>query len=97
MTLYASSKDLALQASQLVHGNPRAGDSGDGLVVVDGIETIDASTVTTGFLGHSYFAEVTSVMSDIYYLIRHSNKADDRFGLMRAEAADGRCWKFKNR
>jgi esterase/lipase superfamily enzyme len=40
VTLYASSEDLALAASKKVHGYPRAGDSGQGLVVVPGIETI---------------------------------------------------------
>ena len=57
ITLYASSKDLALVASKKVHGYARAGDAGPGLVVLPGIETIDASTVDTSLLAHSYFAE----------------------------------------
>ncbi len=95
VTLYASSEDLALAASKQVHGYPRAGDSGQGLVVVSGIETIDATHVDTGLLGHSYFAETRSIIDDMYYLIRHSHRADQRFGLRRVDAKVGRYWEFK--
>ena len=95
VTLYASSEDLALAASKQVHGYPRAGDSGQGLVVVSGIETIDATHVDTGLLGHSYFAETRSIIDDMYYLIRYSHRADQRFGLRRVDAQVGRYWEFK--
>ncbi|MGD2112644.1 MAG: alpha/beta fold hydrolase, partial [Gammaproteobacteria bacterium] len=62
VTLYASSKDRALMASKAFHGYPRAGDSGEELVVVEGMETIDASSVSGGLLGHSYFAEDRRIM-----------------------------------
>ena len=61
ITLYASSEDKALKASKKVHGYPRAGESGQGLIVVSDIETIDATNVDTSFVGHSYFAEARSV------------------------------------
>jgi len=54
VTLYASSRDVALAASRKIHGSPRAGDSGSGLVVVNGVETVDATNQDTSFLGHSY-------------------------------------------
>ena len=95
VTLYASSEDLALVASKKVHGYARAGDSGQGLVVVPGIETVDATRVDTSFLGHSYFAEARSVLSDIFYLIRYGKRADQRFGLRPVEAQAGRYWEFK--
>lgn len=95
VTLYASSSDLALLASKRVHGYARAGDSGEGLVVVAGMETIDATAVDTSLLGHSYFAEATSVLSDIFYLIRDSTRADQRFGLRPVDGNDGRYWEFK--
>lgn len=47
LTLYASSNDKALIASKEVHGYPRAGESGEHLVVVDGVETIDVTAVDT--------------------------------------------------
>jgi esterase/lipase superfamily enzyme len=95
ITLYASSEDVALAASRKVHGNPRAGDSGQGLVVVSGIETIDATAVDTSLLGHSYFGDSRSVLSDMFYLIRERKRADDRFGLRRMDSSAGRYWEFK--
>ncbi len=95
VTLYASSEDLALVASKKVHGNPRAGDSGSGLVIVPGIETVDATHVDTSFLKHSYFAETGSVLSDMFYLIRDGMRADQRFGLRAVDAQAGRYWEFK--
>jgi esterase/lipase superfamily enzyme len=94
VTLYASSRDLALIASKKVHGYPRAGDSGGGLVVVPGMETIDATSVETSFLRHSYLAE-SRVLSDMFYLIRHGQRADVRFGLQPRDVQAGRYWEFK--
>ena len=95
VTLYASSSDLALLASKKVHGYARAGDAGQGLVVVPGIETIDATAVDTSFVGHSYFAETRSILSDMFYLIRDDQRADQRFGLQSLSAEGGRYWAFK--
>lgn len=95
VTLYASSNDLALVASKKVHGYPRAGDSGRGLVVVPGIETIDATFVDTSFLGHSYFAESRSVLSDIFNLVHNGERPDRRFGLRGVDDQAGRHWEFK--
>lgn len=95
VTLYSSSEDKALQLSKTFHGYPRAGDSGLGLVLVPGIETIDAANVDTSFLGHSYFAEARSVLSDIFYLIRDGKRADERFSLSPVEGPAGRYWVFK--
>lgn len=94
ITLYASSEDLAIQASRSIHGSPRAGDSGDGLVIVKGIETIDASAVDTSFIGHSYIGD-RNLLSDIYDAIRTGASADDRFGLSRQETSKGIYWIFR--
>ena len=95
VTLYSSSKDFALKISKEIHKYPRAGDSGKGLVIVPGIETIDATRVDTSLIGHSYFAESKSVLSDIFYVIRCGQGADYRFGLKPAAAKAGKYWKFK--
>ncbi len=94
-TLYSSSGDIALTASQQVNGYPRAGDSGDGLVVVPGVETIDATSVDTGLYGHSYFAEADSVLSDISYLIKTGWSADRRPGLTPVISPEGIYWSFE--
>jgi len=95
VTLYASSSDLALIAAKKVQGYPRAGASTGGLVMVPGIETIDATHVDTSLVGHSYFAEARSVLSDMFYLIRHGQRPDQRLGLRRVDAQAGRYWEFK--
>jgi esterase/lipase superfamily enzyme len=56
-TLYASSRDKALAASKAVHKYSRAGDAGVDIVVVDTVDTIDASAVDTSLLGHSYYGD----------------------------------------
>ena len=95
ITLYASSEDLALAASKRVHGYARAGDSGTGLIVMDGVETIDATGVDTSLLKHSYFAEKRSALSDMFYLIKNEARPDQRF-LNPVRNAAGRYWAFKN-
>ncbi len=95
VTLYASSEDVALKASKKVHGHPRAGDSGDQIVIVPGIETVDATGTDTSFLRHSYFAEVESVLTDIFDLIRHRLRADQRARLEAIDTPQGRYWAFR--
>lgn len=94
VTLYASSQDLALAASQAVHGYPRAGDSGAGMLIVAGVETIDATGVDTSFMKHAYFAEKRSALADMFYLIRDNTRADQRF-LDPVDTVAGRYWAFK--
>ena len=95
ITLYASSKDRALMASKAFHGYPRAGDSGEELVVVEGMETIDASDASGGLLGHSYFAEDRRIMEDIFALLQTGQRADERFGLEARETGQERYWAFR--
>jgi len=95
ITLYASSKDKVLQLSKRFNGASRAGDSGEYLVVLEGIETIDATHVDTSLAGHSYYAESRSVISDIFYLIKDGKSAGERFGLDEIDTQDGKYWLFK--
>lgn len=97
ITLYASSTDLPLigSGSKLIHGFPRVGDSRKGIVIIDGIESIDATGVDTSFLGHSYFGSTRSVLSDIHYIVKDGIRAGKRFGLEEVLDLKGRYWKFK--
>jgi esterase/lipase superfamily enzyme len=92
ITLYASSADLALVASKNAHGYRRAGDAGPGLIVMAGIETVDATKVDTSLLGHSYYGESKSVLSDLFYLLREGKRAGQRFGLKPVDGTNGRHW-----
>ena len=95
ITLYVSADDVALKASKTLHGYPRAGDSGDGIVLIDGIETIDATGIDTSFLSHSYFADTTSIISDIFDLIKTGQRANSRKRLKLIELRNSIYWKVK--
>ncbi len=95
ITLYASSGDLALRAAQQLYGGfPRAGQSGDGLVVVRGVDTIDASAVDTGLLGHSYYGDEQSILSDMFYMFR-GVRPEARAMLVGRRNRDGDYWAFR--
>ena len=95
ITIYASSEDLALKSSKKFHGlKQRLGDSTDGIFVYPGIEKIDASKVNTSFLGHSTYAENKSLLSDIFYILNFSIRADKRSDLIRSYKNDKPYWEF---
>ncbi|MGX4770239.1 alpha/beta hydrolase [Bradyrhizobium guangdongense] len=97
LTLYASSRDVALLASKFVHGYPRAGDAGEALTVVDGVDTIDASLVDTSLVGlrHSYFGEKRSILNDMFNLIAQQLAPDQRFDLQAAGDAVRKYWSYR--
>jgi esterase/lipase superfamily enzyme len=95
LTLYASSLDKALEASQKIHRYARAGDSGDSIVIADGLDSVDASAVDTSLLGHSYFGDNRSVIADIFNLLRSPGKpATERFGIRAKQTTRGRYFWF---
>lgn len=93
VTLYSSSKDKALIASKSFHGYPRAGDSGSSIVVVPGMDTIDASDVATDFVGHAYFATSKSIIADLFELLHKQYRAEERSFLQRVSDRFGAYWK----
>lgn len=96
VTLYASSEDQALRlSSRLRSGYPRAGESGNNIVVIKGIETIDAVGMGTDFLNHSYAIENRSIISDIFALIQHSHRASERPGLILVDSRPTGFWRFR--
>jgi esterase/lipase superfamily enzyme len=94
VTLYASSHDEALAASKKLHEFPRAGEAGKGLLVVKGIDTIDVSSVDSSLLGHSYFGDNTSVISDIRRLLTQDSPPDQRACLSAASLLNLAYWVF---
>jgi len=92
MTLYASSNGWALAGSKKLKGAPRIGDSGSGLCVMPGIETVDASAIDTSLLGHSYYGSSRSILSDIFALMTSGSRAENRFGLAASMTKEGRYW-----
>jgi esterase/lipase superfamily enzyme len=71
VTLYASSDDKALKASKKVHGYRRIGEGGDGLLLLPGLDTIDATGCDFSWFGlnHTYFGG-PHVISDLRTLFR---------------------------
>jgi esterase/lipase superfamily enzyme len=70
VTLYTSKTDLALLASRYFNQGHRVGDSSQGVVVFPGIETIDATSIDSSLLGHSYYGSSINVLEDIGNLLK---------------------------
>ncbi len=96
VTLYASSKDWALRASKLIHKYPRAGESGlFELLILNAVDTIDATKVDTSLLGHSYYGDHRSILADMFDLIRRGSPPLARFGLVALDNPYGSSyWQF---
>jgi esterase/lipase superfamily enzyme len=95
-TIYASSSDLALRASKIVHDYRRVGETDGGVLTFDGFETIDASGVAPLLraFGHSYVVDSTKVLGDIAETLTMHFTADQR-SLQRAGAPPGYWWLLK--
>ncbi len=95
ITLYASSRDAALKVSEVFAGYQRAGEGLPRLLVLPGMDTVDASAVDTSLLGfyHSYFADNTTVLSDLFHDFLGAPAAS-RLGLQKVVTAAGLYWKF---
>lgn len=84
ITLYASSADKALHASLRFHRHRRAGQAGPDVLVMPGlVDSIDATAMSTDFLAHSYFGDHSSVVGDLFALLRHGHPPEHRYGLRR--------------
>ncbi len=94
-TLYASARDEALAASQLVHRGPRAGDAGRGLVVVPGIDTIDVTQIDTSAFGHTYYGSSDPVLRDLGLLLTRAVPPQQRVWLAAAELNGRPYWIFQ--
>lgn len=82
ITLYASKNDAALAAARkLMGGYHRAGDTEPSLVLVKGVDTIDASNVQTDLIGHSYYGDNRTILHDLYNLLKTGKGPSERFGL----------------
>lgn len=85
ITLYASVNDHVLDVSSFVNiylngsFQPRLGDSSSGFFVVDGMDTIDARLeIKPQIVGHSYYANYRSFVSDMYLLFKYGTEPEER-------------------
>jgi esterase/lipase superfamily enzyme len=96
-TLYASSNDEALKLSKKFHGYPRLGEAGPNLTIVGGIDTIDVSSVKTSFIGHSYYGDEDSVITDLFELVTFLKPPKERFYLQERKRDGLTYWEFRRR
>lgn len=99
VTIYASSKDLALKASSLVNlgGKRRLGDAGDELTLfpnLPNINMVDASDVDTSLfqLRHSYHADSPTILDDMQRVLAGWSIQDRGLNSLFSNLA----WKLKN-
>jgi esterase/lipase superfamily enzyme len=95
VTLYASSRDDALRISQLLHRGPRAGDSGRGLVVLPGMDTIDVTAIDSSPWGHVYYGASDPVLQDLKLLFLYSHPPQERTWLSPAQREGLTYWIFE--
>ena len=94
VTLYASSNDKALNVSKQFHGYPRAGESGENLVIVPGVDTVDVSAIDSSLIGHSYYGSNDTVVADMIDLLVASKPPDLRHWLKPVRLGQARYWVF---
>ena len=95
-TLYASANDWALKASKEANGYPRAGDMNNDVLIIDGMDTIDASEMGNDIFRHSYYGS-TTVISDLYAIITRDDPPGKRFGLLAVGKPPNQYWRFRKR
>jgi len=94
VTLYASANDKAMRASYSFASWQRIGDIRPPVSAIDGMELIDASSVTMNFMGHDYFASNRMLLTDIATLIKTGQRAKNRGGLRGVPAQAPLYWAF---
>jgi esterase/lipase superfamily enzyme len=93
-TLYASANDTALRASMEFQTYRRAGDTRVMPVVVPGIDTVDVSAVDTNLLGHFYYGDNSSVISDMFLVLTQGLPPAKRPRLKPEGIAPNQFWRF---
>lgn len=77
-TLYCSKNDLALLLSRNFNDSMRAGDSSSGALVLQDVDTVDASDIDTDLLGHSYYGDCLPLLNDVHELLQASLSPEER-------------------
>jgi esterase/lipase superfamily enzyme len=94
-TLYASEKDIALIGSEVLRMSnyTRLGQGGQSRVIVEGVQTIDASELSSELfdLGHSYYVH-PKVMQDLKHLLNSPAVVPQRPWLLSVDD----YWIFRN-
>lgn len=95
-TMYVSAKDRALEFSSWLRKDlPRAGYTPP-VTAIDGIDTVQATSIDVTILGHSYFAEAAGILYDMNDLLLHNTPPQRRLRLSQGtEASSAPYWVVK--
>lgn len=96
ITVYVSRNDWVLRfAYRFLFKYRRVGDISNGVVVLGNVETVDASLVDNGVVGHGHstFHKSKNMLIDIHYLLE-GNRASDRFPLKAISVESGVYWQI---
>jgi esterase/lipase superfamily enzyme len=95
ITLYASGNDTPLKISHQLSGYPRLGEAGEYLTVIEGVDTIDVSSIGRyQITGHEYFNFHPLVTADVVALLGTGTRAAERPGLQPKMRDGVRYWEF---
>ncbi len=93
-TMYCSSNDWALVASNVFNDGRRAGDASSGIFVIKESDTVDASGIDTTLLGHSYYGDCLPLLKDVELLFERNLPPQDR-ELDAVTLVDASYWRFR--
>ena len=97
MTLYASNNDAPLKVSRQLSGYPRLGEAGAYLTLMQGMDTIDVSSVGRyQITGHEYFYFHPRVTADLVALLSTGASAAQRSELQAQKRNGIRYWTFRD-
>jgi esterase/lipase superfamily enzyme len=65
VTIYASQNDRALAMAERASSYPRVGQAGPGLLLLPGVDVIDASAAEPGDFGHGYLGGSSAMLADL--------------------------------
>ena len=94
ITLYASVNDPSLAVSKQFSTNRLAGDAVGQLVISANVETINAGTTDLSLNGHSNYTDTSSILGDIWDLVRNNLRANSRSKLTSRFSPEGPFWEY---
>tara|TARA_Y100000814_G_scaffold104258_1_gene73160 strand:+ start:6337 stop:7575 length:1239 start_codon:yes stop_codon:yes gene_type:complete len=94
ITLYTSANDPSLAVSKQFSTNRLAGDAVGQLVISANVETINAGTTDLSLNGHSNYTDTSSILGDIWDLVRNNLRANSRSKLTSRFSPEGPFWEY---
>lgn len=94
-TLYVSRADRALLLAGRYTGDDSAGNAANTVLLLPGIETVDATEIRDDVLGHSYYRTNRTLLADMHQLLTTGLGPDRRFGLVPVATDAGTYWVFR--